>query len=189
MTTSRKSVSFYVAGEIDQETSKAGHKLFSKNIEFVKGIKSASAMPSENYLEVCFSGRSNVGKSSLINALTGRKSIARTSKTPGRTREINFFLPTQCCLPLLLLPPFSLFLVVSLRGNFLFANALFPALWANQLPLLIVCVLCSYHLIAFVSTSRLSAKWRISQCTVWLLYLFPKLVKMIPQVRVVTPKM
>ena len=95
MTTSRKSVPFYVASEIDQETSKAGHKLFAKNIEFVKGIKSASAMPSENYPEVCFSGRSNVGKSSLINALTGRKSIARTSKTPGRTREINFFLLDQ----------------------------------------------------------------------------------------------
>ncbi len=95
MTTSRKSVPFYVASEIDQETSKAGHKLFAKNIEFVKGIKSASAMPSEGYPEVCFSGRSNVGKSSLINALTGRKSIARTSKTPGRTREINFFLLDQ----------------------------------------------------------------------------------------------
>ena len=48
-------------------------------------------MPSGDFIEICFSGRSNVGKSSLINYLTGRKSIARTSKTPGRTREINYF--------------------------------------------------------------------------------------------------
>ena len=88
-------VSFYLANDVDQDDIKAGQKLFTKQIEFVKGITSTAYMPSEGYLEVCFSGRSNVGKSSLINSLTGRNSIARISKTPGRTREINFFLLDQ----------------------------------------------------------------------------------------------
>ena len=92
MTNDNQHVPFYVTNEIDPEQVKAGHKLFTKHTEFIKGIKSVAAMPSEGYLEVCFSGRSNVGKSSLINSLTGRNSIARISKTPGRTREINFFL-------------------------------------------------------------------------------------------------
>ena len=86
---------FYLTNDVDPDQVKAGQKLFTKQIEFLKGITSATKMPSEGYLEVCFSGRSNVGKSSLINNLTGRKSIARTSKTPGRTREINFFLLDQ----------------------------------------------------------------------------------------------
>ena len=87
--------SFYLANDVDQDDIKAGQKLFTKQIEFIKGITSTAYMPSEGYLEVCFSGRSNVGKSSLINSLTGRNSIARISKTPGRTREINFFLLDQ----------------------------------------------------------------------------------------------
>ena len=87
-----KTIPFYLANEMTSNQVKAGHKFFSQNTEFIKGIKSASDIPSGDYVEVCFSGRSNVGKSSLINNLTGRNSIARTSKTPGRTREINFFL-------------------------------------------------------------------------------------------------
>ena len=70
---------------------KSDNKLFAGNIDFIKGIKSINEMPIGDFIEICFSGRSNVGKSSLINYLTGRRSIARTSKTSGRTREINFF--------------------------------------------------------------------------------------------------
>tara|TARA_X000000368_G_C22998112_1_gene697644 strand:+ start:745 stop:1458 length:714 start_codon:yes stop_codon:yes gene_type:complete len=95
LTKEKQQAPFYLANHIDPDQQKAGHKLFAKQTEFIKGITSITAMPSEGHPEVCFSGRSNVGKSSLINNLTGRNSIARTSKTPGRTREINFFLLDQ----------------------------------------------------------------------------------------------
>lgn len=68
-----------------------GRKLFAKGTEFLKGVVAMDGMPPADRLEVCFAGRSNVGKSSLINALTGRRALARTSNTPGRTQEINFF--------------------------------------------------------------------------------------------------
>lgn len=58
---------------------------------FLTGARSAGAFPTDEGAEVAFAGRSNAGKSSALNALTGQKSLARTSKTPGRTREINFF--------------------------------------------------------------------------------------------------
>ena len=71
--------------------AEAGRKLFARQAEFLKGVVSMDGLPPADRLEVCFAGRSNVGKSSLINALTNRKGLARASNTPGRTQEINFF--------------------------------------------------------------------------------------------------
>jgi GTP-binding protein len=69
----------------------AGRLLFARPCEFRLGVLKLEDMPDFDQPEITFAGRSNVGKSSLINALTGRKSLARTSVTPGRTQEINFF--------------------------------------------------------------------------------------------------
>lgn len=69
----------------------AGRKLFARECRFMLGCVAMPQLPDPVLPEIAFAGRSNVGKSSLINALTGRKALARTSNTPGRTREINFF--------------------------------------------------------------------------------------------------
>jgi GTP-binding protein len=68
-----------------------GKALFESPCDFVKGVVSIDDLPKDGRPEIAFAGRSNVGKSSLINALTGRSCIARVSVTPGRTRELNFF--------------------------------------------------------------------------------------------------
>ena len=68
-----------------------GRKLFAGSCEFLMGGVNMASLPASELAEAAFAGRSNVGKSSLINALTGRKALARASHTPGRTRELNFF--------------------------------------------------------------------------------------------------
>ena len=68
-----------------------GRKIFAGEWEFVAAANTPTALPPMRDVEIAFAGRSNVGKSSLINALTGRKSLARTSKTPGRTQDLIFF--------------------------------------------------------------------------------------------------
>jgi GTP-binding protein len=69
----------------------AGRRLFAGEWSFLSAASSVESLPPGQGLEVAFAGRSNVGKSSLINALTGRRSLARTSNTPGRTQELIFF--------------------------------------------------------------------------------------------------
>jgi GTP-binding protein len=70
---------------------KRGEALFKGPCTFVKGVVAIDDLPRDERAEIAFAGRSNVGKSSLLNALTGRTSLARVSITPGRTRELNFF--------------------------------------------------------------------------------------------------
>jgi GTP-binding protein len=73
------------------DLGEVARKLFSGKISFLKSAPSLQFLPSPEVEEVAFAGRSNVGKSSLLNALTNRRDLARTSNTPGRTQELNFF--------------------------------------------------------------------------------------------------
>jgi GTP-binding protein len=76
---------------LDPDLVEIGRRLFSREARFIAGAAHASALPHDDLPEIAFAGRSNVGKSSLLNALTGRRALARISNTPGRTRQINFF--------------------------------------------------------------------------------------------------
>jgi GTP-binding protein len=77
--------------EPTSEQLEAGRLLFAQTCDFVTSAVSLDGLPDSDLIEVAFAGRSNVGKSSLVNALTGRKTLARTSNTPGRTQTLNFF--------------------------------------------------------------------------------------------------
>ena len=79
----------------DEETYRAAQKLFKGSVQFIKSVHHTDHLPPMDYPEVAFVGRSNVGKSSIINALLTRKDIARTSNTPGRTQHLNYFLIDQ----------------------------------------------------------------------------------------------
>ncbi len=76
---------------MSDDHTEAARKLFAGRVEFLLSAPSLDFLPEADFPEVAFAGRSNVGKSSLLNAVTGRKAIARASVTPGRTQELNFF--------------------------------------------------------------------------------------------------
>jgi GTP-binding protein len=79
------------AADFTDEQIETARVFFAQPVSFIMGAVRMDAMPPSDLPEVAFAGRSNVGKSSLLNAQTGRKSIARASVTPGRTQELNFF--------------------------------------------------------------------------------------------------
>ena len=76
----------------DEDIGEQARRLFAGPVEFLKSAPDLRFIPEDDLPEIAFAGRSNVGKSSLLNALTSRKGLARTSNTPGRTQELNFFL-------------------------------------------------------------------------------------------------
>lgn len=91
----------------NEDALEAGRLLFAGDATFVLGVANLKQLPPSDRTEVCFAGRSNVGKSSLINALTNRAKLARSSAEPGRTRELNYFDVGQGQLYLVDLPGFG----------------------------------------------------------------------------------
>ena len=90
-----------------EELIEAGRLLFARPFAFVKGCVGITDLPPPDGVEIAFAGRSNVGKSSLINALTGRTNLARTSNTPGRTQELNIFVSETAPLTIVDMPGYG----------------------------------------------------------------------------------
>jgi GTP-binding protein len=91
----------------DAQRIEAGRRLFAQPVSFLMGVAKIEQLPDAFPAEIAFAGRSNAGKSSLINALTGRHNLARASNSPGRTREINFFLAAEGQLAIVDLPGYG----------------------------------------------------------------------------------
>jgi GTP-binding protein len=96
-----------MAETAEEERIEAGRRLFAKPVNFLMGVAKVEQLPGAFPAEIAFGGRSNAGKSSLINALTGRHNLARASNTPGRTREINYFVAAEGQLAIVDLPGYG----------------------------------------------------------------------------------
>jgi GTP-binding protein len=90
-----------------QDELEAGRLLFAKPWDFITSVTDMANLPPADRTEIAFAGRSNVGKSSLINALTGRKGLARTSSTPGRTQMLNIFSAPDTALTIVDMPGYG----------------------------------------------------------------------------------